>query len=106
MRRYLLLPLSMTISAAALAAFACQVVPVSRDGTSPGRAVILQARDEHERAKKEWAWIAQHHPNAYALGWTHSIVAEHGWLYSRYYLQTTAGPTNVYFDRHEREPRE
>jgi hypothetical protein len=70
------------------------------------RAVVFEAPNEEVRAEKEWAWIDEHHPNTYALRWVHSIIAQNGWLYSRYYLETTTGPKDVYFDRHEREPHE
>ena len=102
MLRRWVLPAIVIIIAAAIAASVVCFTPVTRDGTSVRRAIILHVPKD-DQTFEEWSWIDEHYPNAYALDWMHATMSQKGWLYSRYRLNTTTGPKEVYFDLRERE---
>ncbi len=106
MWRRVILSAIVTVTIAASVGFAFHVMPRTRDGSSVRRAVRLEGPDMHARSQKEEAWLKEHGPDFYALRWMHSIIAENGWLYSRWDLETPSGHKEIYFDLQEREPRE
>ena len=61
LRRWVLPAIALIIAAASVASLIC-FTPVTRDGTSVRRAIILQTA-EQDQTFEEWSWIEEHYPN-------------------------------------------
>ena len=94
-RRRLLLSIGAVAVAAAVFALVRPML-ITRDGSSPERAVVLHVPEE-KVTDAEWAWWKSHYPDAGLLPIIHSMNGYKGRIYSRYLLSTSKGEKEVWF---------
>jgi hypothetical protein len=93
-RRWLLLSIGAVVAAAVLALIFPMLI--TRDGSSPERAVVLHV-PEDKVTDAEWDWWKKHYPDAGRLPIIHSMNGYKGRIYSRYLVGTPTGEKEVWF---------
>jgi hypothetical protein len=93
--RWLLLSIGAVVVAAAVLAL-IRTMLITRDGSSPERAVVLHV-SEDKIAHAEWDWWRKRYPDAGLLPIIHSMEGHKGRIYSRYLISTPKGEKEVFF---------
>jgi hypothetical protein len=92
------LPVIAVVAAAAITAGVVHLMPATRDGSTPRRAVVLDVPKDKIN-DEEYAWMAKHYPG-YSLPdevFHQMRGGDDGWVYSYYYIDTTGGRREVWF---------
>ena len=71
--------------------------PLTRDGTSFRKAILLHDKGPGQ-TRKEWMWIGKLYPDATLFPYNHSTMVHDGRCFSVYSVATPRGQRDVYFD--------
>jgi|ERR1700736_454432 hypothetical protein len=90
--------LSFGTAAVAAVVFALvRLMPITRDGSSPERAVVLHV-PEDKVTDAEWDWWRKRYPDAGLVPIIHAMTGHKGRIYSRYLIGTPKGEKEVWFE--------